>query len=608
MAYAEKYKSKKHGTYYRVRYQAADGSRPTVGCDENGNRWRTRKAAEQWGEEKEARIRMGLDEESAPSVIEAARAARHGNSQTTLGEWANQWLPTQDLGVAAMANYRNHLELHILPHRSSEDYPMWEDTPVADIDAADVLDWERAMAADGIAQSSIRTYRATLYAMLADAVDAGLIEKNPCEKKRGRGRKSGKGGKGTRAPERPTVDPLGALLVAERAALLSGRDDEFVFVVVKAYTGMRFGELVGLQRDYVRPAENGRPPRIRVEWQLFELSGQWYHQPPKDDSYRDVDLPDFLARLLAEHMSVATPAETTVCPCLWENSPAPRHRGGVFVFRGTGQGRMIAQTGNVTITDVARAAEVSRSTVSNVLNGANVVADTTRARVEQVVAELGFTGAKRVSHAPAAHYRRGDVEKWVFAPATSGWYPAKTPQPARPVPVTAEPWPGVPVRGRGAANRAQGSWNPIRAGLTPHCLKHSHKTWMIEDRIGEILQHERLGHLMPGIGAVYSHITPAMRTDLLNALTRRWETSLRERATLHPHSPVPTLDGLLAPYREQPQRTRPTKIVSKKSPKNEEAPPSTEEGRASDLVGVAGFEPTASSSRRKPTINGHQEE
>lgn len=50
------------------------------------------------------------------------------------------------------------------------------------------------------------------------------------------------------------TDALGILLTAERASLLSGRHDEFVAVVLKGYTGMRWGEIVGLERKFVRPA------------------------------------------------------------------------------------------------------------------------------------------------------------------------------------------------------------------------------------------------------------------------------------------------------------------------------------------------------------------
>jgi hypothetical protein len=46
---------------------------------------------------------------------------------------------------------------------------------------------------------------------------------------------------------------------------LSGRDDEFVAVVLKGFTGMRWAELVGLETEFVRRGS------IRVEWQSYEL-------------------------------------------------------------------------------------------------------------------------------------------------------------------------------------------------------------------------------------------------------------------------------------------------------------------------------------------------
>src|ERR1700751_2989346 len=49
-----------------------------------------------------------------------------------------------------------------------------------------------------------------------------------------------------------------------------------------------------------------------------------------------------------------------------------------------------ATTRQVTIQDVARAAAVSRQTVSNVLNGSGRVGDAARARVLEAVAALGY--------------------------------------------------------------------------------------------------------------------------------------------------------------------------------------------------------------------------
>ena len=66
----------------------------------------------------------------------------------------------------------------------------------------------------------------------------------------------------------------------------------------------------------------------------------------------------------------------------------------------------------------------------------------------------------------------------------------------------------------------------------------------------EVLQARRLGHEVPGMRGVYTHVSDAMRAELKDALQARWTASLRARAAIDPHSPVPLLDELLAPYRE----------------------------------------------------------
>jgi hypothetical protein len=94
-------------------------------------------------------------------------------------------------------------------------------------------------------------------------------------------------------------------------------------------------------------------------------------------------------------------------------------------------------------------------------------------------------------------------------------------------------------------------WLPVKYGLNPHGMRYGHKTWMAEDGIPEILAEQRLGHEVPGMRGLYVHTSDRMREDLKAALQVRWEDSLRERAALHAHSPVPLLDDLLALFRAQ---------------------------------------------------------
>ena len=147
---------------------------------------------------------------------------------------------------------------------------------------------------------------------------------------------------------------------------------------------------------------------------------------------------------------------------------------------------------------------------------------------------------------PAAHWRRNGFSTWLFQPAVTGWYPRKAPQDARPVPVLAEPWPGVPVRGRNAQARADACWLPVARGLTPHGLRHTHKTLMEELGTPPKLMDERMGHEDGSVQARYSHVTAEMRRRLADGLTEVWASALDARRAMAPGSPVAALDRLLA--------------------------------------------------------------
>lgn len=93
------------------------------------------------------------------------------------------------------------------------------------------------------------------------------------------------------------------------------------------------------------------------------------------------------------------------------------------------------------------------------------------------------------------------------------------------MPVLADPWPGVPTRGRGAHARADACWVPVAKGLTPHGLRHTHKTRMEEFRTPPKLMDERMGHIDGSVQARYSHITRQLREDLMAHLTSEWEAA-----------------------------------------------------------------------------------
>src|ERR1700728_447664 len=87
----------------------------------------------------------------------------------------------------------------------------------------------------------------------------------------------------------------------------------------------------------------------------------------------------------------------------------------------------------------------------------------------------------------------------------------------------------TPPRGRGIEKIPEDAplacWLPVKFALTPHGLRHSHRTWMAEDGISEILAEQRLGHEVPGMRGLYTHASDRMRAELAAALQARWEQS-----------------------------------------------------------------------------------
>ncbi|MEU0883652.1 LacI family DNA-binding transcriptional regulator [Lentzea sp. NPDC005914] len=503
MGFAEK-RTGKDGVYYRGRYKIAHGKYGTV-TDATGAtvRYRTKRDAEKGANDEESKVRAGTWRDPASGKI-------------LFADYASRWYAAQDLALSTMENYKSNLEVHLLPY--------FGEMEIGAITAFDIAEWEKEERAAGYKPASIKGWRGTLHLVLEDAVDDELIGSNPATRRRGRGKRAGRASE--RGPEKVITDPLGALLIAERAALLSGRDDEFVAVVTKYYTGMRWGELVGLETEYARLGS------IQVEHQLYELDTSELHRcPPKDDSYRKIDSPAFLSRLISDHIARTGPKP---CAC----------HGRTYVFRGLGAANGAARRPGAKLVDVARRADVSTGTVSNVLNYPDRVADATRLQVEKAIAELGFIRGSGGGET-AAHWRRNGFATWLFQPAATGWYPKKAPHDARPVPVLGEPWPGVPARGRNASGRADSCWVPIAKGLTPHGLRHSHKTLMRSVGTPPPLMDDRLGHLDGSVQARYDHVTQEMRARLLDELTAAWEKALDARIAMSPRSPVAALDELL---------------------------------------------------------------
>lgn len=530
MGYAER-RGTGNSAYWRGRYKTAPGKYATVQHDDGTViKFTAKKEAE----------RAATAKETEQAQQSRAIAAGNAAGRMTFAAYAPVWFSALRLEDDTLDTYRWILESHLLPWFGALKNAQGAVKMLDEITAGDVSDWEDAQRAHGFKPVGISNRRTLLSMILGDAAADPkiMLAANVATHRKGRGRRA--------APVLPDDDdeedddeddstgavittPLGILLIAERAALLSGRDDEFVAIILAYYTGLRWSELAGLEARFVRP------DRVRVRWVLRERCGRFYRKRPKFGKTRAADIPGWLHALVAGHLDRTQPVP---CAC----------HGRVYVFSGLGQARGARQ--KVTVAEVAAAAGVSQATVSAYYNKPGTVAERTRAKIEAAAEATGYTRARDGS-ARSPHWYRSGFGQWVWHPAVSGWYPPKAPHPRRPVPVVADPWPGIPARGRGNMARGTARWEPIAEGMTPHGMRHSHKSEMAGRRVAEIMSHDRLGHKMAGIAGVYSHPTQAMRDELMAELTACWEESLRERAALCGRSPVPVLDTLLAAFFSQ---------------------------------------------------------
>jgi integrase len=320
------------------------------------------------------------------------------DGKISLADWVEMWAASHQAGPATWSAYRSHLRLHILPRLGRLQLVAIRRHHVKTL----VLELNKKLA-----PRSTAAVITVLSMVLQEAVEDRRIPFNPC-----RGVRVNAGGR----PERPHASTGQVAAIAARMH----RPLDELMVITAGYTGMRWGELSGLDRDNV-DLEHGSIYVHPDVGALHEVGGKLFLGPPKSaDSVRHIHLPPFLtARLtaaLAEH-----------------DHP--------MVFPG---------------------------------------------------ARGGFQ-------------RRSNFNRRAWTPAVAG-----------------NPDAGIP---------------PILAGMHFHDLRHTHKTWLIEDGIPEIAQARRLGHRLGGVRGIYSHVTPAMQQRLTDTLQRRWESTQPDRPAIHRADP-----------------------------------------------------------------------
>ena len=316
-----------------------------------------------------------------------------------LEEWIDVWVTMLgDIEPTTKGKYKYLVEGHILPEFQGrnlgsltfEEIERWDATIPTRISAR----------GRPYAKSVATSARSLLITILGDAVHVGKLDRNPAERRKGRrGRVRVKGRTPSQAASQTTANvltPLQAVCLAERCALLSGRDIDFVMNIFATWTGVRWGELLAVEawagKDSPLQLSNDDIATYALDWQLREFGGVVRKSPPKDGSYRVLDLPPFLAEL----MRWALENRLDSCSCrLVDGRPACKGD-------------------------------------------------------DHSPASYLFLGAK------GGHPRRSNYADDFLTPAAEGQHPARNGV-RRPVYVTAEPWPGLPIR-HGTAGTRRPTW------------------------------------------------------------------------------------------------------------------------------------------------------
>lgn len=429
--------------------------------------------------------------------------------KTLLEGWIDEWrkmLP-DDLAEHTYGKYKYFIEFFILP--------AFQGRELGSLTFEEIEAWERKIKATPsergtpYAGSVAAGARSLLITILGDAVHANKIHWNPAERRKGRrGRTQAKGRRGPsyaakQAPKKIVLTTFQAICLAERCALLSGRDIDFVMNIFAPWMGTRWGELMAVEGwegedSPLQLPDSGRAT-YALDWQLLEIGGVVRKAPPKEGSYRILDIPPFLADLL--RWAVKNRPSSCSCPLLDDGRPACKGD------------------------DPSREGFYDRTPANYLFLGPN-----------------------------GGHPRRSNYADRFLTPAAEGLYPKRNGV-RRAVYVKSKPWPGIPVRKGNrkhkASDLADGTWPDLVGHFHPHLDRHTHSTWLEESDVKKVLQMDRRGHAMEGMDAVYLHVTEDMRDHLCDYLEELWWTGIAGRFAISPRSAVPILDSILLAYAER---------------------------------------------------------
>jgi integrase len=185
------------------------------------------------------------------------------------GPYAEEWIAFKRsrVGESTATNTEALLRARVLPEFGGKTLKQIT-TPV-------VRRWVAAMSEEGLAASTVYTYRRVLSQILDQAFDDGLIVTNPAKKAKA-----------------PAMRPRRQLfLTAEELRELADQCGDYgALVWFLGWSGLRFGEAVALRTGRVDPSRR----RVRIEEAATEVGGRLVFGAPKTHEARTVIVPRFV--------------------------------------------------------------------------------------------------------------------------------------------------------------------------------------------------------------------------------------------------------------------------------------------------------------------------
>ncbi|WP_329457902.1 tyrosine-type recombinase/integrase [Streptomyces sp. NBC_01497] len=247
---------------YQARYLGPDGiDRPAP------HTFRTKRDTDDWLAERQAELRGG--DWSDPDAGKVA-----------FGGYAKTWIEERGIGASTADLYRSLLRNHLVPTFGT--------VAVADITPAMVRAWRVARLGSGVGPSTVAKSYALMRAVLMTAVEDQLIRRNPCRVK---------GASTTQTPERPTAT------VQEVYAVAGAIQPRYrALVLLAAFSGLRWGELVGLRRRDL----DFQAGTLRVRRNVAELhdGSRLIKEPKSAAGKRTVAIPNVITGELSAHLAV----------------------------------------------------------------------------------------------------------------------------------------------------------------------------------------------------------------------------------------------------------------------------------------------------------------